>query len=509
MTIELKNISVHYPGVKALDGVSTSIRAGEVHAFIGENGAGKSTLMNVLSGSVRPTTGSVLVEGEEAAFGKPADAVMRGIALVSQEGTLVPHLSAAANICLGFEPTHFGCVIQNRELRNTAQALLTRWFPDTAIDLDVSVADLPYTNQKIVEILRALNSNPRVLILDEPTATLPAREKEDLWVLIRKLSTKGVGVVLISHFLAEVLHLADHITALQDGRVVKSLPNKGLTERDLVDFMFNRGGTTRDLHSENHRGQSRTAPESSPLALSVADWQSDAFNVSGFEVHAGEIVGLIGLSGAGQADFAASVFQPRLARHGCIHLAGEDCTGLSLSQMKKRGVAYVPDHRMTTSLIGHWTVRENMSLVNLGNTASRFLGFLRRRPEQDRTAALAREMRVKMSSVEQKITELSGGNKQKVSISRWLYAARARAALFIFVEPTEGVDIGSKQEIHDHIRQLAAQGAGVMVVSSDLLEIAAVTDRVVPFSRGRSGESISRPDFNEQTFIDAIVGVSA
>ncbi|QRI66622.1 sugar ABC transporter ATP-binding protein (plasmid) [Shinella sp. PSBB067] len=508
MAVRLHNIKVHYPGVKALDGVSIQIRQGEVHGIIGENGAGKSTLMNVLSGSVRVTDGTIELDGVETTFDKPADAVARGISLVSQEGSLVPHLSAAANICLGFESTHFKWVLQNREMARIAARLRDRWFPETAIDFDVPVSELPYASQKIIEILRALHSDPKILILDEPTATLPAREKDSLGALIRKISADGVGVVLISHFMAEVLHLSDHITALQDGKVVESLPNQDLTERDLVGLMFNRQGGFAHLQgsaaTENTSDFSGIAP-----LLSIDGWLGENFEVQNFEARPGEIVGLIGLTGAGHSDFAGSIFQPRLASQGNMRIAGRNCKGLSVRQMRVSGVAYIPDHRMTNALVGHWTIRESISLVNISHVADRFLGYIKRGAEKKEAAALAQRLRVKMSSIEQKISELSGGNKQKVSIGRWLYAAADKASIFIFVEPTEGVDIGSKQEIHNLMRSLAKDGAAVIVVSSDLLEIAAVADRVVPFSRGRSGPSISKSEFSEKTFVDAIVGIAA
>ncbi|MDO9418397.1 sugar ABC transporter ATP-binding protein [Pararhizobium sp.] len=508
MAVKLHNIKVHYPGVKALDGVSITIRPGEVHGIIGENGAGKSTLMNVLSGSVRATEGTIDLDGEETVFDKPAAAVACGISLVSQEGSLVPHLSAAANICLGFEATRLGWILQNREMARIAARLRDRWFPGTVIDFDLPVSELPYASQKIIEILRALHSHPKILILDEPTATLPAREKESLGALIRKISADGVGVVLISHFMAEVLHLSDHITALQDGKVVQSVANDALTERDLVGMMFSRQGGFNHLEASKQDGDAARRIETDPV-LSMNHWHGENFEVGQFEARPGEIVGLIGLTGAGHSDFAGSIYQPRLARHGAMLIKGKNCEGFTIKQMRKSGVAYIPDHRMTNALIGHWTVRESMSLINLTNVASRFLGYVQAGAERKEADSLARRLRVKMSSIEQKISELSGGNKQKVSIGRWLYATTEKATVFIFVEPTEGVDIGSKQEIHNLMRTLASEGAAIIVVSSDLLEIAAVADRVVPFSRGRSGPSISKSEFSEKTFVDAIVGIAA
>ena len=508
MSIKLVDIKVHYPGVRALDGVTIVVRPGEVHGVIGENGAGKSTLMNVLSGSVTPTSGQIVIEGVQCAFAKPADAVSQGISLVSQEGSLVSHLSGAANICLGFEPTRLGLVIRRREMLAIAERARARWFPETVINLDVPVEELPYASQKIIEVLRALHSNPKVLILDEPTATLPAREKERLSALIRKVSSSGTAVMLISHFLSEVLALTDHITALQDGRVVQSLPNRGLTERDLIGLMFNRGGVQRSEPSGDGPSREDSRPTGDAL-VEVREWRGDGFAVDELTLHAGEIVGLIGLTGAGHFDFAASLYQPRNARTGSLRVNGRDCTGSSVNQSKRNGIAYVPDHRMINALIGDWSVRENLSLINVANVATRAIGLVKTQQERAQATVTAQRLGTRCSSIEQLVSQLSGGNKQKVSIGRWLYAASKKTALFIFVEPTEGVDVGAKHEIHQLIRGLAREGAAVLLASSDLLEIASVVDRVVPFASGRTGCCIPKISFSEHNFVNAIAGLAA
>jgi ribose transport system ATP-binding protein len=509
MIIKLQDIKVFFSGVKALDGVTVNINPGEVHGLIGENGAGKSTTMNVLSGGIKPTSGQVLVDGIPVTFTKAADAVKLGISLVSQEGSLVAHLSAAANICLGFEPVGWGGVIRRKEMTKVANELLLRWFPNSRINLSIPVGELPYASQKIVEILRALHAQPKVVILDEPTATLPAVEKSDLCLLIRKLAQEGVAVVIISHFMSEILEMSDRITALQDGKVVCSLANKELCERDLVGFMLNRGVTNKAATLYEQQHQRVFIPVGDRHAIHAKSWIGKGFNVDSFAAEPGEIVGLIGLTGSGHTEFANSLYQPRLATSGHLTINDKDCSNWPISRMKAAGVALVPDHRMTNALLGQWTVRENLSLINISSTATRFLGMVMRRAEHAKAREVGKALNVKMSSVDQKVAELSGGNKQKVSIGRWLFATQEHADLFIFIEPTEGVDIGSKREIHDLMRRLSAQGAAVIVVSSDLLEISAVADRVVPFNKGRSGRSILHADFSEQLFIDYIAGVAA
>ncbi len=506
MAILLSDIKVHYPGVKALDGVTVEFREGEVHGVIGENGAGKSTLMSVLSGYKRPTHGHISIDGQETAFAKAADAVGKGIALVSQEGSLIPSFSGAENITLGHEFTRFGQIVDGTRALAHAGAMLARWFPGTRIDLSCPCSDLPYADQKIIEILRALSSEPRILILDEPTATLPAREKQSLWALIRAISDAGVGVVLISHFMSEVLHLSDRITALRDGRLVTTTAAAGRSERDLVEMMF-----SREVHDSLETAQDSlpedelTHIDPDSIVLSCKGWRSPEFEVDEFQIAKGEIVGLIGLTGAGHFRFAGSLFDPRIARQGKLTFFDRDVSRNTCRQMMFAGAAFIPDHRMINALIADWSIRENTSLISLRRLANTVLRFVRPDLEAQATREAAANLNVKMSSVEQKVSELSGGNKQKVSIARWLCSGVERK-LFIFVEPTEGVDIHSKAEIHRVIRRLASQGAAVFVASSDLPEVTGLAHRIVPFVQGRAGKPIRRADFNEQRMIDSIAG---
>lgn len=507
MAFLLSDIKVHYPGVKALDGVTVEFREGEVHGVIGENGAGKSTLMGVLSGARRPTDGHIAIDGQETVFSKAADAVEQGIALVSQEGSLIPSFSGAENITLGHEFTRFGPMVDRARALAHAETMLARWFPGTWIDLARPCSDLPYADQKIIEILRALSSEPRILILDEPTATLPAREKQSLWALIRAISDAGVGVVLISHFMSEVLHLSDRITALRDGKLVTTTAAKGLSERDLVEMMFSReahAGLAAAAHGDLPE-EERSQIDLGEVVLSCKGWAGAGFHVEDLGIARGEIVGLIGLTGAGHFRFANSLFDPQAADTGRLTFLDRDASHRTCRQMMAAGAAFIPDHRMINALIGDWSIRENISLVSLRRLANSALRLVRPDLELQATRAAAANLNVKMFSVEQKVSELSGGNKQKVSIARWLCAGGERR-LFIFVEPTEGVDIHSKAEIHRVIRRLAHRGASVFVASSDLLEVTALAHRIVPFVRGRAGRPIQSAEFSEQRLIDSIAG---
>ncbi|WP_103174259.1 sugar ABC transporter ATP-binding protein [Paracoccus sp. SY] len=503
MDVHLADIVMQFPGTRALDGVSVTFRNNEVHGLIGENGAGKSTLVNVLGGSLQPSQGQVMIGDKAVRLSSPHDALLQGIAHVSQEGSLVPGLNGAENILLGHEPRLAGIIVRKGALQRHATELMFRWFPKVSIDLNRPVAELPMADRKVIEIVRALRGSPRIVILDEPTATLPAREKEQLWQIIRSLPQQGVGVVLISHFLSEIKALSDRITVLRDGRHICSEPAEALSEDQLVELMLRRTG------GAQLRGAAASTTQSdAPLVLDVRDWHVGAIHVPHFSLHAGEIVGLIGLTGAGHFGFARSLHNPAGARCQTLTIAGKPTELGPPRKMQDAGIALVPDHRMEYALIGEWTLRENLSMVhpNHGTIAG---GILSPRREETEARRVMKLMNVKAHSSRQLLRELSGGNKQKISIGKWLYGASDRYRIMIFIEPTEGVDIGAKAEIYAEMRRLAGQGVGIIIASSDLLEIESVAHRVIPFVRQSPGPEIHSTDFSESTFITAISGAAA
>ena len=502
MAVELVDITVEFPGTRALDGVSVTFREGEVHGLVGENGAGKSTLLSVLCGMRAPDAGEIRVDGQAVRFRGPGDAIGAGIALVSQEGSLVPQLSGSENIMLGSEPRRAG-VISRRALVAQAEALAARWFPDSTFDLRRPVVELPYADQKVIEILRALRSAARILILDEPTASLPAREKEELLVLIRQLVSKNVGIVLVSHILQEILALSRNVTVLRNGQLVGTLVRDEVDEVGLVGKML---GRAREAFLS--REPPRPLPEKASPVLEVTGWSGKGFAVERFSLAHGEVVGLIGLTAAGHADFARSLFEPSLRDRGTLALDGKVLAPRSPSDSLRLGIALVPDQRMVNSMVGGWTLRENLSLAHARAGTLRPLPVISPRRESKLSNATISQLRVKAWSPEQAIEELSGGNKQKIAIGKWLYGSEGASQyrVMIFIEPTEGVDVGAKAEIHRILRGLASSGVGVVVVSSDLLEIEALADRVIPFFRGVPEETIPWRSFSEQTFVAAMAG---
>lgn len=496
MGVELREIVMDFPGTRALDGVTCDIRLDEVHGLIGENGAGKSTLMSILAGVQSPSTGVLVLDGNPLELKSSADALSHGIALVSQEGSLVPSLSGAQNILLGDEPRGMG-FLRTSALKQRASALLSEWFPEVDIDLNVPVQMLDMADQKVIEIVRALRRDVRLVILDEPTATLQAREKEQLWSIIRRLPEKGVGVVLISHFLTEVKALSDRITVLRDGRKVRTDQAANLEISDLVNLMLERGMSGND-------SSRATVPSEDAAVLSVTDWRAGAIDVKQFVLRPGEVVGLIGLTGAGHFGFARSLYS------GMGYLAGKlDFSGTSVNRpspgfMQSLGMAFIPDHRMENALTAEGTIRENISVVH--PEAGKSFGFLSPRKEAIEATRVMRELNVKASGLGQTIKTLSGGNKQKISLGKWLYGAEDRYKVMIFIEPTEGVDVGAKQEIYGQIRRLAESGVAIIVASSDLLEIEQIAHRVVPFASGRPVPDIQSKDYSEARFIAAMTG---
>jgi ribose transport system ATP-binding protein len=503
MNCTLEKIVMDFPGTRALNSVSAEFRFDEVHGLIGENGAGKSTFVNVLGGSLRPTSGQIAVDGRPVSLDSPRAALAQGIAHVSQEGSLVPGLTGAENILLGAEPRHAAGVLRSRALRRRAEELVQHWFPGLALSLDRPVGELPMADQKVIEIVRALRGDIRLLILDEPTATLELREKHQLWSIIRSLPRRGVGVVLISHFLSEVRELSDRITVLRDGVHVGTLKAQNTTEAQLTDLMLRREGTSGPAIG---RSETATRQTGAPV-LQVRGWAVGGIAVPEFTLQAGEIVGLIGLTGAGHLGFARSLYTRQAVTSGRIEVGGRPVEGRGVRAMQRSGVALVPDHRMENALSAAGSVLENLSMVH-AETAARG-GILLRRVERTETGRIIHLLNIKTPGDGQLIRNLSGGNKQKVSIGKWLYGAGDRYRVLIFIEPTEGVDIGAKQEIYAHIQGLAAGGAGIIIASSDLGEIAQICDVALPFVHGQPGTPIAASEFSEARFIAAISGEAA
>ena len=484
---ELRGIGKSFPGVRALDGVSFEIRAGEVHMLLGENGAGKSSLMKVLCGAYTADSGEMRHQGQPVSIRGPADARALGIAVIFQEFSLVPYLSVAQNIFLGREPTgRFPGSVDHRKMRDDARRILESLGSDISPELPLH--ELGVAHQQVVEIAKALSQNARVLVMDEPTSALSDRETERLFQLIARLKADGVAIVYISHRLAEVFRLGDRITVLRDGRKVASLWPSQTTPEALVEAMVGRRVDT------TYAASSRSTPGEVALQLNAVSGASGIRDIS-LEVRAGEIVGLAGLVGSGRTEVARAIFGADPIAAGSMTLFGAPLSG-GPDATSRRGIALIPENRKQQGLALIRTVADNTVLAALERL------FPRRFFDPRRATGVARDMVAKLHiatpSTHRLVQVLSGGNQQKVVIAKWLAAG---ARLFIFDEPTRGIDVGAKAEIFSLIRELVSAGAAVLMISSEQSEIVNVCDRAYVMRDGSIAGHLGGDQLSESAIL--------
>ncbi|MCI0344799.1 MAG: sugar ABC transporter ATP-binding protein [Chloroflexi bacterium] len=489
--LECRGITKTFGGTVALDGVSLAIRAGSVHAFVGENGAGKSTLGKILAGVHAPDSGMLLLRGRPVGFGSPREALSEGIAIVAQELALVPRMTVAENVFLGVEPQRRGFVDRG-EIARRFRALAA----DAGFDLpaDAPVGRLPIARQQQVEILRALAREASLIVLDEPTAALSGPDAERLHEIVRGLAAAGRTVALVSHFLGEVLGLADTVTILRDGRVVRSGPTAAESEATLISGMLGRT-------IERTYPARRPPPADAPVVLRVAGLSAPGVRDVSLEVRAGEIVALAGLIGAGRSELARAIFGAAPRTAGSVELGGaDDATPRrwrSPAEALAAGLAFLPESRADDGLLLRRPVRENVSLASLPRL-SRF-GIVPRGEERRRVRGVLEETDVR-GHAEQPVATLSGGNQQKVLFARMLLAG---PRLLIADEPTRGVDVGAKRQIYDLLAELAADGLGVLFVSSELEEVLGMAHRVLVMRGGRVSAELRGDEMTEAAILEA------
>ena len=489
--IHLEGIFKSFPGVRALRGVDMQIRPGEVHLLAGENGSGKSTLMRILAGADRPDRGRLYVSGQPTSFRRVSDAWDRGIALVSQELSLAPHLSVAENIFLGHRHTRRAWGIAWRDTARRASGVLTRLHAD--IDPRGRAGQLPIDQQQLVEIARALSSDARVLILDEPTSSLNPQEVARLFEVIRSLTQQGMAVVFISHRLSEMLAIGDRFTVLRDGLDVAHAPRGDVDERWLVRSMVGR--------ELNELAQHRPPPAAGAelRVAGLADRQGRFADVS-FSVGAGEIVGLAGLAGAGRTELLETIVGLRSRRSGHVSAAGS-IIGESPRAARQAGVVLVPDDRRAKALVMPMSVSENLLLTETPLP----LRFNNRSAHADLVENWKQRLSIRLPSPQTPISLLSGGNQQKVIVAR---AMRNRPRVLLMDEPTRGVDIGAKADIYELVLQFAAAGSAVVVASSEIPELLLLCHRILVFHSGTLNAELAGEEATEEQVVSAAAGSS-
>jgi len=477
--------------VQALDAVDFTVRAGEVHALMGENGAGKSTLIKVLTGVHRRDGGQVRIDGREIEPRTPREAGELGISTVYQEVNLIPHLSVAENVCLGREPTHLGR-IRWREVTRRAREALAR------VDLDLDprreLSSCPIAVQQMVAIARALDVDARLLILDEPTSSLDADEVEELFALLRRLRERGLGIVFVTHFLDQVYAISDRITVLRDGRLVGEWETARLPRVELVSRMVGKQLAEQPVAAD--AGAPQAAQEERPLLAARGLARRGSIQPFDLDVSPGRVVGVAGLLGSGRSELVRLLFGADRADAGELRVDGARTALRSPRQAIRLGFGYTPENRKVDGIIPTLSVRENVVLALQGRR-----GAWRRLPlrEQEQVATrFVQALGIKVSGLEQPVGTLSGGNQQKVLLARWLATA---PRLLILDEPTRGIDVGARAEIERLIAELGAEGMAVLLVSSELEEIVRVAGSVVVLrDRAKVAEL-----FGEQVDVDTIL----
>lgn len=491
MQVAMKGISKSFGPVKVLEAVDFSVVGGEIHALMGENGAGKSTLMKILSGVYVPDAGAIVIDGKPAAIRSTNDAESLGIAIIHQELNVIPQLSVMENLFLGREPQHFG-IIDSGRMRSEAAAWLSR-VGAQHIDADREAGTLSIGQQQLVEIARALSLKAQVLIMDEPTAALTDHEIETLFQIMRELKAQGIAIVYVSHRMEEMFEICDKVSVLRDGHFVGERMIRDTNFEEIVKLMIGR-----ELHE---RFPTRDGALGN-VRLEVNDL-ADENKISQihFEVRAGEVLGIAGLMGSGRSEVLRTLFGLKRKTSGQIKLDGAVLTIRGPSDAIAAGIGFVTEDRKSQGLVLGMSVRENATLVHLEEYAH--AGIVDARAEAHAADELISELHIHARDSEIEVKSLSGGNQQKVVFAKWL--AKPPKVLLLD-EPTRGVDVGGKNEIYQIMNHLAASGTAIVMVSSELPEVLAMSDRILVMNEGRQAAVLSAKATNQEQIMQAAAG---
>ncbi len=489
--LELSHINKSFPGVQALSEVQFDVLPGEIHALLGENGAGKSTLIKIISGVHQPDSGEILLNGQPATFASPRDAQQKGVATIYQELSLYPELSVAENIFMGHAPrSRFGMVDWGKMRRQALNLLADLNIHD--MDVTRRVGTMSVGNRQRVEIAKALSQNARILIMDEPTAALTEADVERLFNIMQLLKERGVAIIYISHRLNEVFEMADRVTVLRDGKYISTCAVSETNEEDLIKMMV--GRTIDDLFP-------KLPTEIGQPVLEVRNLNRKKLtrNVN-LTLRAGEIVGLAGLVGSGRSELAQAIFGVTPADSGEILMNGKKVRISNPAQAMRHGIAYVPEDRGIQGLVRPMTIRQNLSLTVLRQLSRGT--FLNWQSEGTLARQTIEKLGIRAYSPQQVVAKLSGGNQQKVVVGKWL---ATEPKVLIVDEPTRGIDVGAKAEIHRLMSELAQRGMAILMISSELPEVLGMSDRVLVMREGRIVADYSREEATQEVVASAMM----
>lgn len=488
-----ENISKTFPGTKALKNVTLSIRKGEVHALMGENGAGKSTLSNIIGGIFKPDEGGrIFLEGKECVFNSAMDSQNAGIAFVHQETALIPALNVADNVFVGRVPQKAGVFVDARKMRSEAQRIINDM--GAQISANAMVKDLTIANLQMVEIAKALSLNCKLLILDEPTSSLSLADTQKLFAIVRRLRDRGIAILYISHRMSEIFELCDTLTVMRDGQAVATRKVADVTPDGVVKMMVGR-----EIGSQ-YPQKAQAIGDEVVFKCEDVSFAPD-FRKIGFTLRRGEILGFSGLIGAGRSEIMEAITGLRKRHGGTLWLEGREIQNRSLGEATRNGFGFVNEDRKTAGLCLDMSIKTNISTANLSNVANGIV--ISSQKEKSQAQAYVRDLNIKTWGIEQPCATLSGGNQQKVMLAKWL---AIHPKVLIMDEPTKGIDVGAKKEIHELLRKLAEEGVGVIVVSSDLPEIIGLCDRVIVVYEHKIVGEVSGSDINEQEIMQYASG---